>query len=127
MNKTLFKILVLSFFSLNCLAFRMSPMVVQFSPEASKATQVLTLENSTSGKVPVQVEGFTRDLDSHGEEIRTKTEDFIIYPGQLVLLPGEKRNVRVTWAGSLTDGKEQSYRIIASQLPVDFPSKKKTY
>lgn len=127
MKNYLFSILLLGLFiPIYSWSFRMSPMVVYFTPEKSKATQVLTLENSTSEKVPVQVEALTRDLDKNGDEVRSKTDDFIIYPDQLVLLPGEKRNVRVTWSGTLTDGREQTYRIVASQLPVDFPSKKKT-
>ncbi|HEX7675593.1 MAG TPA: fimbria/pilus periplasmic chaperone [Bdellovibrio sp.] len=102
------------------MAFKMSPMVITFMPSGSKATQVLTLENSGGDKVPVQIEAFVRGVDAKGEETRAKTSDFNIYPEQLVLLPNEKRNVRVTWAGEMKDGNEKSYRIIASQIPVEF-------
>jgi len=36
------------------------------------------------------------------------------------LLPQEKRNVRITWSGHLKDANEMAYRIVASQLPVEF-------
>ncbi|WII70787.1 fimbria/pilus periplasmic chaperone [Bdellovibrio sp. 22V] len=102
------------------LAFRLTPMVIYFSPEGKKTTQVLTLENPGNEKVPVQIEAFARRSNEKGEEVREKTGDFNIYPEQVVLLPNEKRNVRITWAGDLNDPTEKAYRIVASQLPVEF-------
>ena len=106
--------------SVNALAFKLSPMVVNFAPNGSKATQVLTLENNANEKVPVQVEVFTREVDDKGEEVRKPTEDFNVYPEQLVLLPNEKRNVRVTYTAGKNAGVEQAYRIVATQVPVEF-------
>lgn len=103
--------------------FRFSPMVIEFSPEGSRATQVLVIENPGDEKLPVQIEAFARSTNSKGEEVRKKTEDFVIYPEQVVLLPKEKRNVRVSWSGEIEDGKEKAYRLVASQLPVDFREK----
>lgn len=104
-------------------AFRLSPMVVNFSPMGNKMSQVLLLENQGSEKVPVQIEVFARSTDSKGEEVRTKSDDFVVYPEQVVLLPGEKRNVRVTWSSELKGPEEQAYRIVASQLPIKFKEK----
>ncbi|WP_374076892.1 fimbria/pilus periplasmic chaperone [Bdellovibrio bacteriovorus] len=101
------------------MAFRLSPMVVRFSPTGTASTQVLTLENTGTDKVPIQIEAFTRIENEKGEEVRKKTDDFNIYPEQIVLLPNEKRNVRVTWSGEVAE-EEKAYRIIASQLPVEF-------
>ncbi len=106
--------------SVQAFAFKLSPMVVSFAPNGSKATQVLTLENNANEKVPVQVEVFSRTVDSKGEEVRTPTEDFNVYPEQLVLLPNEKRNVRVTYTAGKNDGVEQAFRIVATQVPVEF-------
>ncbi|MDG0814751.1 fimbria/pilus periplasmic chaperone [Bdellovibrio sp. PAP01] len=98
----------------------MSPMVIYFAPSGSKSTQVLTLENPDSEKIPVQIEVFTRGVDAKGEEVRVKSSDFNVYPEQVVLLPNEKRNVRVTWAGEFKGDDEKSYRIVVSQIPVEF-------
>lgn len=104
-------------FCLPVYAFRLDPMVVTFAPSGKLATQVVTLDNPTSDKIPVQVEVFTRDEKS-GQEKREKTNEFTIYPEQVVLLPKEKRNVRITFTGEV--GKEEkSYRIVATQLPVE--------
>ena len=118
MRKILFYALFFS--AINTYAFKLSPMVVNFAPSGSKATQVLTLENNGGEKVPVQVEVFSREVDGKGEEIRKATEDFNVYPEQLVLLPNEKRNVRVTYTAGKSSGVEMAYRIVATQIPVDF-------
>ena len=95
-------------------------MAIHFAPEGSKATQVLTLDNSGSEKVPVQIEAVTREVSVDGVEKRAKTDSFIIYPEQVVLLPNEKRNIRVTWNSTEKVTSEKAFRIIASQLPLEF-------
>lgn len=102
------------------MAFKLSPMVINFAPTGNKATQVLTLENNANEKVPVQIEVFTRDVDIKGEEIRKASEDFNVYPEQLVILPNEKRNVRVTYTGAKSFDVEKAFRIVATQIPVEF-------
>ncbi|QDK43833.1 hypothetical protein DOM22_00975 [Bdellovibrio sp. ZAP7] len=102
-------------------AFRLDPMVVNFAPSGKLATQVVTLDNPTGDKIPVQVEVLTRDEKS-GTEKRDKTSEFTIYPEQVVLLPHEKRNVRITFTGE-ADKEEKSYRIVATQLPVELKEK----
>lgn len=114
---------LLGLVSISASAFQLSPMVIHFSPEGSKKTQVLTLENSSNEKVPLQIEAFTRTTDTKGDEVRKPTSDFVIYPEQVVLLPGEKRNVRLTWGGQLEGSQEKAYRIVATQVPVNFKEK----
>lgn len=98
-------------------------MVLEFTPAGPGATQVLVVENPGDEKLPIQIEGFARSTNAKGEEVRTKTDDLTIYPEQVVLLPKEKRNVRVMWTGEIKEGREKAYRIVASQLPVDFREK----
>lgn len=117
------KILFILLCPLYAFAFKLSPMVITFSPTGKGKTQVLTVENTGTEKVPLQLEAFTRSVNSKGEEVRAKTEDFNIFPEQLVLLPNEKRNIRITWMNSLTDKIEKSYRIVATQLPIEFKEK----
>ena len=106
--------------STQAFAFRFSPMVAEIELGTKKHTQVFTLENPSEQKVPIQIEVFLRTTNSKGEEVRTKSQDFIIYPEQVVLLPNEKRNVRITWNGEVFAGDEKAYRVIASQVPVEF-------
>lgn len=117
-------VLALDLIPFTTLAFRLAPMVLNFQPEGAKITQVLTVENPTREKIPIQIEAFNRSVDAKGEEVRTRTDDFTIYPEQLVLLPNEKRNIRLTWQGKINGNLESAYRIIATQIPVEFKEKK---
>lgn len=115
-----FSLLFALSFALSAQAFRFSPMVITFSPKGAGMNQVLTLENPGAEKIAVELEAFLRSHDIKGQEKREKTKDFVIYPEQVALMPKEKRNVRVTWAGETPVDRELSYRIVATQLPVGF-------
>lgn len=95
-------------------------MVVQFSPAGKNATQTLLLENPGGERVAVEIEVFKRKADIDGKENRSEaTSDFTIFPEQLTLEPGQKRNLRVTWTGEPAPASELAFRMVASQLPVN--------
>jgi fimbrial chaperone protein len=122
----LFLALFSAFFSTTSFAFRVSPMVVNFTPAGSGSTQNFMLENTSHGRIAVQVEAFHRFIDVDGKETRTPTDEFSVYPQQLTLQPGEKRSVRVTWTGNHQPDQELSYRLVVSELPMDSNSQEKT-
>lgn len=111
---------ILLFQTIPAQAFRLSPMVVEFAPTGTKATQTFLLENTEKERVAIQLEATTRAMDINGKEQRGETKDFLIFPEQLSLDAGERRNVRVTYVGKQNLEKEFPFRLIASQLPVDF-------
>lgn len=107
-------------------AFRLSPMVSEFSPQGKQATQTFVVENPGKDKIAIQLEIAKRKIDLEGKEDRTEVSDeFVVYPEQLSLDPGEKRSVRVTYTGEQKLNSEKAYRLIASQLPITLkkPSK----
>ncbi|MBX3041274.1 MAG: molecular chaperone [Bdellovibrionaceae bacterium] len=116
-------LLILSFVPTAAMAFQLAPMVIHFSPSGKGATQVVTVENTGAEKVPLRLEAFSRSAGKGGEEIRHKSSDFSIFPEQLVLLPNEKRNIRVSWIGQFEGRSEKAYRLVATQLPVQFKEK----
>ena len=60
------------------------------------------------------------EFDDKGKETTVESKDFKIYPDQMTLEPSDSRAVRVVYLGVKDIEKESSYRIIATQLPVDF-------
>lgn len=116
--------LVSLFFGATAFAFRISPMVADFSIPANGLSQVFAIENPGKEKIPLQIEITTRVQDELGEEKRVTSQDFSIYPEQLVLQAGEKRNLRVTYVGNRELKTEVPYRLIVTQLPVDFKKQK---
>jgi fimbrial chaperone protein len=109
-------------------AFRFSPMVATLSASGPDATQTFMVENNNGEKIALQIEAFHRDVDADGKETRRETDEFSIFPEQMVLEPGEKRNIRLTWTGERQPKEELPYRLVVSQLPVDLkkPEKRRT-
>ena len=101
-------------------AFKMAPIKVDFYPAGQGATQIFKLENDSDAPIAVQVSMLTRAMDIDGKEkYKNADEDFIVYPPQAVIGPHKTQTVRVKWAGDLNPAQEQSYRIVAEQLPVN--------
>jgi fimbrial chaperone protein len=109
--------------SLPALAFKFEPMVVDFKPEGAGSSQVFKVENENKEHVAVKVEAFIRQIDRNGVETRIPTDHFKIFPSQLSLKGKDSRSVRITYQGPKHLTGEVAYRIVASQLPVDFEKK----
>lgn len=105
-------------------AYRLSPMEAEFSTNGSQIARTFTIENPSRDKIAVELTLKKREMDVEGKELRSDTTNFTVYPEQVALEPGEKRNVQVTWVGPATVGKEEAYRLIADQLPVDLEKPK---
>jgi len=126
-NHSLFSylILIVSVFHFRAEAFRLEPMVVNFSPDGAGASKIFRIENEAKEKIAVKVEAFTREIDDKGKEKMTPSRDFKIYPDQISLNGSDSRAIRVVYLGPKDIDKEVAYRIVASQLPVSFEESKK--
>lgn len=111
--------------SLNTWAFKFTPMSQTLDPSKDK-NSVFYIENDTKEPIAVQLTAAKRVMDLNGVESQPEEkENLSLYPDQLIIPPGEKRSVKVSWlkAGKLES--EEAYRIIAEQLPVEMDGKKK--
>lgn len=107
--------------SLAAIFFTLAPMVTSFAPVGRGAAQAFQVVNG-SGDTPVAVELYmvTRAYDLNGQEINNRKEaeeNFLVYPTQVLLQPGEAQTVRVNWLGEAEPNKELAFRLIAEQLP----------
>lgn len=114
-----------AFISLPALAFRLDPMVAELAPSGNGSSKVFRVENNGQERIAVQLKVTRREIDAKGAETRRDSKDFSIFPEQLSLGPNDTRNVRVTYNGTKDVASEVSYRLIATQLPVDFKAEKK--
>lgn len=122
--KTLILILLFTL-SIPALAFKFEPMVINFKPEGKGSSQVFRVENENKDHVAVKIEAFMRYIDKDGFETRVPSDHFKIFPSQLSLKGKDSRAVRITYQGPKPITGEVAYRIVASQLPVDFAKKVK--
>ena len=103
-------------------AFTFAPISQDFSAEGKNSSRLFTITNdSLTERIAVKVSVFTRIMDEWGNEtLEPAPGDFLIYPAQSLLNPGDSRSVRIKWKGGTVGSREKAYRIIAEQLPVDF-------
>lgn len=136
-------VVVISYSSI-CQGFKVSPIELDFSPLGPESVQTIRLENNEENPIPIEITAYRR-VQEHGKEKRLPTNDFYFFPKQLILKPGEKRNVRITWMGErpvlrnksrMAEAqfkfgnrkikKEMAYRLEVKQVPVDLKKKEPT-
>ncbi len=104
-------------------AYEFSPIVQEFTPSGPGTLRQFLLTNTQKEPVAIQIETFNRTTDEKGNEQRSPDYDsFIITPPQMVVAPGKSQVVRVQWIGASDLAIESSYRLITTQLPINFES-----
>jgi len=101
-------------------AFRLIPIEMNFEPSGRGATQIFRLENDAQTPVAVEISIIGRSQDLEGEDVmQPGNDDWVIFPEQLILEPGQNQSVRVQWIGNATPERELPFRLVAEQLPID--------
>ncbi|WP_223296199.1 fimbria/pilus periplasmic chaperone [Shewanella halifaxensis] len=92
-------------------------MVTFFSPQGSKSEQFFQVNNTTEQPLPLEVFVRQRHIANDNLEQLTETEDFFVFPPQVLIPPKSTQMVKVKYIGNLVD-TSQSYRVVFSQLPI---------
>lgn len=116
--KTIIPFFIFIVISIKAAAFSLTPMVAEIDAARGKTSASFSLQNSTSEDIAIKAEVLQRDESVSGEEVRKPTEEFTLFPQQLVLKAGETRNLRVAYNGPKTVDSEKAFRLVVEQLPV---------
>ncbi|MGK7892002.1 MAG: molecular chaperone [Leptolyngbyaceae cyanobacterium] len=101
-------------------SYQLSPNSMTLSPNGSRATGVFQVTSTGTEPVAIEVRIYERQMDINGVEARPDAEEeFMVYPPQILLQPGETQTIRVTWLGEPDVFSEQAYRLITEQLPIN--------
>jgi fimbrial chaperone protein len=101
-------------------AFKLIPLSRVFAPSGPNAIQSYEIENTTGEPLAVELNIAKREMSLQGvDKLIPANDDFMIYPPQVLLQPGENQTVRVTWLGDPKPTQELAYRLIAEQLPIN--------
>ncbi|MGA1622411.1 MAG: molecular chaperone [Synechocystis sp.] len=103
------------------LFFTLLPMESFFAPVGPGSTQAFQITNN-SKDAPLAVEIYitNRSHDLNGKETNHRDgvdDDFLVYPPQMQLQPGQVQTVRVSWLGDGAPQQELAFRLIAQQMP----------
>ncbi len=127
-----------------CSTFTMNPWILIFEPDKNVISQVVDFQYHTEstgqdpnalGPVandgknepkPIEISISARELTLDGVIVYPSSQgadDFVVYPSQFILYPGDTKKVQVQWVGTKTPDKEISLGLIATQLPLTIKEK----
>jgi fimbrial chaperone protein len=94
--------------------FDVKPIRITLAKDALSDT--LTIENQASTPLRLQIGAYSWDSDANGNIRLTPTNDLIVFPTLLTIMPMEHRNIRIGYSGS-PGARERTYRITLDELP----------
>ncbi len=121
--------------------FSLNPWIIFLEPDKNKLSHELILthdagDNSDLGAgprvqgplvaqpVPVELKVVQREVDIEGmvrNNLDQISTDFVVFPSQIILYPGDIQKVQLQWVGTSLPLFETSYGLIAEQIPVGIP------
>jgi fimbrial chaperone protein len=117
-------VLFFSIFNSASAGFSMSPLIVTLEPSKQITTGEVTISFQGDVKAPtaVEIKVKGREVARDGAKITypedKSADNIIVYPTQIVLMPGESQRVQVKWAGESMPKKEIAYGLIAEEAPI---------
>lgn len=122
-------------------SFTLNPWILIFEPQNKVTAQVVTFSYQANGPtdgtrverptpadmenapVPVEVSISARELNLDGNVVYPSSrgaDDFVVYPAQFILYPGDSKKIQVQWVGETVPDKEITLGFIATQIPLKF-------
>ena len=104
-------------------AYTVEPSLVSLHPVGGESSAFLHVANKETKPVAVEVEikEYSRDIDGKAVIGKDAGDDFIVYPAQMILMPGDEVGVQVRWIGEPVLDAERAFTLITHEVPI--PSK----
>tara|TARA_Y100001970_G_scaffold43778_1_gene54648 strand:+ start:35593 stop:36372 length:780 start_codon:yes stop_codon:yes gene_type:complete len=91
--------------------------------DLKKGSQSTSLQLSNNGENPIAIDVriMRATFDSYGKESQDEIgEDlFLVYPNQLILMPGETEFTKISWLGPSDLESEVMFRVVSSETPLN--------
>jgi fimbrial chaperone protein len=103
-------------------AMTVQPVIVDLSPAGRKNTALVSVENTSSEPLPVELRVYEAVLDANGVAVSSKTsEDLLIFPPQAIVAPSATQSFRIQYIGDPSMERSRHYYVTVAQLPVQLP------
>lgn len=102
------------------LAYTVEPSVLQLGGSGGDSSAFLRLSNRADQPVAIEIaiNEFDRDIDGRGIVGREAEEDFIVYPAQVILMPGDETSVQVRWIGEVVSNVERAFTLTTREVAI---------
>lgn len=104
------------------LAMTVQPVVIDLTTSGRGMSQVLTVENTFTTPLPVEmrIEDLTL-TDTGVAGTGQDSGDLLVFPPQTLIQPGQTQSFRVQYVGDPDVARSKHYYVTVAQLPVDLP------
>jgi len=101
-------------------AFEVQPMRHSLYPSAGQNTSILTVRNTRSKPLPVELIVEKRVFGDNGVQTQVPAnDDFVVFPFQALIEPGATQAFRFQYIGDQLLAEEAAYTIHVREVPVD--------
>ena len=118
-----FRLALLVALGLGCSTGRAStlePNLVSLRSSGSESSTFFRLQNRTSKPTAVEItiNEHRKDVDGNTVAGPAADDDFIVFPAQLVMVPGDEASVQVRWIGEAALPAERAYTLVTREVAV---------
>jgi fimbrial chaperone protein len=111
-------------------SYSLNPLITVLEVSAKKVSSTVTIKHENDDKIPAAIELKVkiREIDIDGKIVYKEdksTANFVIYPSQIILYPGDMQKVQVQWVGDTIPKKEIVYGLIAEPAPIKIGDEQK--
>jgi fimbrial chaperone protein len=103
-------------------AMTVQPVVVDLTPTGRQMTATVSVQNTFTTPLPVELTVQPLVFDENGAKPEGKDPgDLLIFPPQTIVAPGQTQAFRIQWVGDPQLAKSRHYYVTVAQLPVKLP------
>jgi P pilus assembly chaperone PapD len=103
-------------------AMTVQPVVIDLQTAGREMTQVVTVENTFSTPLPVELTVQELELTPDGvKQTGRDPGDLLVFPPQAIIEPGQTQTFRIQYVGDPALAKSKHYDVTVAQLPVKLP------
>lgn len=101
-------------------AYTVSPSVLNLNSVGSTSSSFVQLANKgiKPAAIEFSIREHTKDLNGNSVRGEEAGDDFIIYPAQVVMMPGDEISVQILWIGESKLSSERAYSLTTNEVPI---------
>ncbi len=111
-------------FTISLGGYSLNPLItiLDISKKQTNAEVIVKFEGEVKSPVAIELKVMGREVSLDGKNVLYHEDksagNFIVYPAQIVLMPGDIQRVQVKWVGDSIPLKEIAYGFIAEEAPM---------
>lgn len=102
------------------LAYTVEPSLLRLGVNGGDSSAFLRLSNRSAkpAAIEIVINEFDRDLDGRGVLGGEADDAFIVYPAQVILMPGDETSVQVRWIGEAVSNVERAFALTTREVSI---------